>query len=160
MRVKEHEQRQLLEEYEASPKNVHRPSFVRRVNEIIKNIKKQEGEISKIVSDTRSVQTEIQSAEVLLQRTYTVVEETLFREARSDELCRAAYKHLHGMHSGFADLVSKVEATGVARRAQTDLQRKVVEISKQPNNTERVARDLALMKEQIAELEKKLSSSA
>ena len=160
LRVKEHEQRQLLEEYEASPKNVHRPSFVRRVNEIIKNIKKQEGEISKIVSDTRSVQTEIQSAEVLLQRTYTVVEETLFREARSDELCRAAYKHLHGMHSDFADLVSKVEATGVARRAQTDLQRKVVEISKQPNNTERVARDLALMKEQIAELEKKLSSSS
>ena len=138
LRAKEHKQRQLLEEYESAPKNVHRPSFVRRVNEIIKNIKKQEGEINKIVGDTRTVQREIQSAQELLERTYTVVEETLFREARSDDLCRQAYKHLHGMHSGFADLLVKVEATGAARRAQTDIQRKLTALSKQPNNSERV----------------------
>jgi len=160
LRAKEHEQRQLLEEYESAPKNVHRPSFVRRVNEIIKNIKKQEGEINKIVGDTRTVQREIQSAQELLERTYTVVEETLFREARSDDLCRQAYKHLHGMHSGFADLLAKVEATGAARRAQNDLQRKLTALSKQPNNSERVARDLSLIQEQIVELEAKLSSAA
>ena len=160
LRAKEHEQRQLLEEYESAPKNVHRPSFVRRVNEIIKNIKKQEGEINKIVGDTRTVQREIQSAQELLERTYTVVEETLFREARSDDLCRQAYKHLHGMHSGFADLLVKVEATGAARRAQTDIQRKLTALSKQPNNSERVARDLSLIQEQIVELEAKLSSAA
>jgi hypothetical protein len=160
LRAKEHEQRQLLEEYESAPKNVHRPSFVRRVNEIIKNIKKQEGEINKIVGDTRTVQREIQSAQELLERTYTVVEETLFREARSDDLCRQAYKHLHGMHSGFADLLVKVEATGAARRAQNDLQRKLTALSKQPNNSERVARDLSLIQEQIVELEAKLSSAA
>lgn len=157
LRVKEHEQRQLLEEYEAAPKNVHRPSFVRRVNEIIKNIKKQEVEVQKIVNDTRGVQSDIQSAESVLQRTYTLVEETLFREARSDDLCKAAYKHLHGMHTGFAELVNKVEATGVARRAQTDLQRKLGEIMKQPNNSERVARDLALMTEKINTLETEVS---
>lgn len=160
LRVKEHEQRQLLEQYENAPKNVHRPSFVRRVNEIVKNIKKQEGEITKIVSDTRSVQNEIESAQACLERTYTIVEEILFREARADELCRSAYKHLHGMHTGFSDLISKVEATGAARRAQTDLQRKLMDISKQPTNIERVARDLELMKTQIAELEKKLSTAA
>ncbi len=160
LRAKEHKQRQLLEEYESAPKNVHRPSFVRRVNEIIKNIKKQEGEINKIVGDTRTVQREIQSAQELLERTYTVVEETLFREARSDDLCRQAYKHLHGMHSGFADLLVKVEATGAARRAQTDIQRKLTALSKQPNNSERVARDLSLIQEQIVELEAKLSSAA
>ena len=160
LRIKEQEQRQLLDQYEAAPKSVHRPSFVRRVNEIIKNIKKQEREIVKIVGDTRSVQSDINSAQACLERTYTVVEEILFREARSDELCRAAYKHLHGMHAGFADLIDKVEATGVARRSQTDLQRKLVEISKQPSNVERVARDLELMKRQIAELEEKLSTTA
>ena len=128
--------------------------------EIIKNIKKQEGEINKIVGDTRTVQREIQSAQELLERTYTVVEETLFREARSDDLCRQAYKHLHGMHSGFADLLVKVEATGAARRAQTDIQRKLTALSKQPNNSERVARDLSLIQEQIVELEAKLSSAA
>lgn len=156
LRVKEHEQRQLLEEYEAAPKNVHRPSFVRRVNEIIKNIKKQEVEVQKIVNDTRSVQADIKSAEAVLQRTYAMVEETLFREARSDDLCKAAYKHLHGMHTGFAELVSKVEATGAARRAQTDLQRKLGELMKQPNNTERVARDLTLMNEKIISLEQEV----
>ena len=104
------------------------------------------------------MQNEIDSAQACLERTYTVVEEILFREARSDELCRSAYKHLHSMHTGFSDLISKVEATGAARRAQTDLQRKLVEISKQPANIERVARDLELMKTQIAELEKKLAA--
>jgi hypothetical protein len=40
---------------EAAPKNVQRPSFVRRINEIVKNVKKQEGEIIKIVNDTVGV---------------------------------------------------------------------------------------------------------
>jgi coiled-coil domain-containing protein 22 len=61
------------------------------------------------------------------------------------------------MHTGFAELVNKVEATGVARRAQTDLQRKLGEIMKQPNNSERVARDLALMTEKINTLETEVS---
>ena len=64
------------------------------------------------------------------------------------------------MHSGFADLLLKVEATGAARRAQTDIQRKLTALSKQPNNSERVARDLSLIQEQIVELEAKLSSAA
>ena len=43
VRAKEEEQRALVDEYEAAPKNVQRPSFVRRINEIVKNVKKQEG---------------------------------------------------------------------------------------------------------------------
>lgn len=54
-RVREQEQQRLLEEYERAPKNVNRATFVRRITEIIKNIKKQEVEIVKIIADTREV---------------------------------------------------------------------------------------------------------
>lgn len=52
-RVREQDQQRLLEEYERAPKNVNRATFVRRITEIIKNIKKQEVEIVKIIADTR-----------------------------------------------------------------------------------------------------------
>jgi hypothetical protein len=52
-RAREEDQRRLLAEYEAAPKSVNRAAFVKRIMEIIKNVKKQEVEIMKITADTR-----------------------------------------------------------------------------------------------------------
>ena len=52
-RAREQEQQRLMAEYEAAPKNVNAATFVRRITEIIKNIKKQEVEVVKIIADTR-----------------------------------------------------------------------------------------------------------
>ena len=57
IRARETAQQRLLAEYEAAPKNVNRATFVRRITEIIKNIKKQDVEIVKIIADTREVPT-------------------------------------------------------------------------------------------------------
>ena len=52
--------------------------------------------------------------------------------------CADKLTNISTCNSGFADLLVKVEATGAARRAQTDIQRKLTALSKQPNNSERV----------------------
>lgn len=63
-RLREQDQQRLLEEYEKAPKSVNRATFVRRITEIIKNIKKQEVEIVKIIADTREARGADESADV------------------------------------------------------------------------------------------------
>ena len=102
-----------MAEYEAAPKNVQRPTFVRRINEIVKNVKKQEAEIAKIVSDTREIQREINGAQEAMGRAYALVDDTLYRDAKhGEEACKEAYRHLNGIHGGFAELAASVEESG------------------------------------------------
>ena len=157
-RKKEDEQRALIAEYEAAPKNVQRPSFVRRINEIVKNVKKQEGEIVKIVNDTREIQREIDVAQDAMARAYAIVEDILYRDAKGggDQSCKEAYRLLSAVHSGFAELTSKVDETGRCGKAQREVERKLEELEKQPVNVERVAEDVKAVLAEIDALEKKV----
>ncbi len=61
-RAREEDQRRLMAEYEAAPKSVNRAAFVKRIMEIIKNVKKQEVEIMKITADTREARARCRAA--------------------------------------------------------------------------------------------------
>ena len=56
LRHKKHEKLQLQEQYKAADKSLNRYTYVQRIGEIIKNVKKQEVEIERILADTLQVQ--------------------------------------------------------------------------------------------------------
>jgi len=141
-REREEDQRRLLAEYEAAPKGINRAAFVKRILEIIKNVKKQEVEILKITADTRDVQREMNSAQEALSRAYALVDETIFRDAKKDEAAREAYRLLSAIHGGFADLSARVEEAGRAGRLRELEERAQEELAKRPLDLERVQADL------------------
>ncbi|XP_001639122.2 coiled-coil domain-containing protein 22 homolog [Nematostella vectensis] len=152
--------KQLVSEYERMSRDVNRSAYTRRILEIVGNIKKQKEEINKILVDTKSVQKEINQLSGKLDRTFTVTDELIFRDAKKDEACRKAYKYLASLHENCKELIQAVEDTGVIMREIRDLEEQIDTESQKntANNLERITADHKQMKEENATLTKKIKA--
>lgn len=74
----------LSSDLKKQPKRAPRRSYIERVNEITKNSRKQDNDIQRIMKVTRELQLESNSIQERLNRTYAVVDETIFRYKFSD----------------------------------------------------------------------------
>lgn len=61
------------------PKMPPRKTYIQRITEITKNSWKQDADINRILKETRELQLESNSIQERLDRTYKVVDETVFR---------------------------------------------------------------------------------
>lgn len=104
---------------------MNRSAYTQRILEIINNVRKQKDEISKVLGDTREIQKEINTLDGRVERSFTVVDELIFRDARTNEASKKAYKLLATLHSEFNELVSLVEETGATIREIRDLEEQV-----------------------------------
>lgn len=69
----------LLAELQKRPKLPPRKSYIQRITEITKNSWKQDADIDRILKETRELKLESNSVRERLDRTYMVVDETVFR---------------------------------------------------------------------------------
>lgn len=113
--------KQLVEEYERLPKDVLRSQYTDRIMEIVKNVKKQNVEIDKVLQDTRQLQKEISMLVSTLGRTYAATDELVYREAKSNDFSKKSYKLLVTVHETCDDLIKIVEETGQLRNVSRDL---------------------------------------
>ncbi|XP_074619647.1 coiled-coil domain-containing protein 22 homolog [Acropora palmata] len=160
-RGKEDLYKQLVVEYETMRKDVNRSAYTSRILEIVGNIEKQREEIKKILIDTKAVQKEINQLSGKLDRTFSVTDELIFRDARKDESCRKAYKYLASLHQNCKDLISSVEETGLILREIRDLEDQI-EMESQKNtatNLERITADYKQIKDENNALTKKLKAA-
>ena len=128
-RSKDQHYSQLIADVQKLPKEVNRSAYTQRILEIINNVRKQKDEIDKVLADTRSIQKEINTLSGRLERSFTVVDELIFRDARTNETSRKAYKLLATLHSDCSDLVNLVEETGATVREIRDLEEQVVKMN-------------------------------
>uniref|UniRef100_A0A0K8SMG4 Coiled-coil domain-containing protein 22 homolog n=1 Tax=Lygus hesperus TaxID=30085 RepID=A0A0K8SMG4_LYGHE len=156
--AKQQQMQQLQKEFDQLPKNIIRSSYTRRIMEIIGNIKKQKDEIDKILRDTKQLQRNTNGLFGTLDRLFTVVDETIFRNAKKDEHSKKAYKHLATLHTDCADIVRMVMETGAIEREIRDLQEQVENESskKVGDNLERISADMRLLKEENVTLTRQL----
>ncbi|XP_057243610.1 coiled-coil domain-containing protein 22 [Malurus melanocephalus] len=112
-------------ELEALPRDVSRAVYTQRILEIVGNIRKQKEEIGKILEDTRALQKEINALVGKLERTFSVTDELLFKDAKRDEVVRKAYKYLAALHENCAQLIRTIEDTGTIQREIRDLEEQV-----------------------------------
>lgn len=153
-RSKEELYKQLVSEYEKLPKDVNRSAYTKRITEIVGNIKKQKEEIAKVLLDTRSLQKEINQLTGKLDRTFTVTDELIFKDAKKDEAVRRAYKYLASVHENSNQLLQAVEETGSILREMRDLEDQIEQESqkKVTANLERITADYKQMKQENATL--------
>uniref|UniRef100_A0A3P9JG02 Coiled-coil domain-containing protein 22 n=1 Tax=Oryzias latipes TaxID=8090 RepID=A0A3P9JG02_ORYLA len=122
---KEETYKQLLTELESLPQDASRSAYTQRILEIVSNIKKQKEEITKILSDTRELQKEINSLTGKLDRTFAVTDELVFKDAKKDESVRKSYKYLAALHENCNQLIQTIEDTGTILREIRDLEEQV-----------------------------------
>lgn len=153
-RSKEELHKQLVSEYEKLAKDVNRSSYTKRITEIVGNIKKQKEEIAKVLTDTKALQKEINQLTGKLDRTFTVTDELIFKDAKKDEAVRRAYKYLASVHENSNQLLQAVEETGSILREMRDLEDQIEQESqkKVTANLERITADYKQMKQENASL--------
>uniref|UniRef100_A0A8C8SW10 Coiled-coil domain-containing protein 22 n=1 Tax=Pelusios castaneus TaxID=367368 RepID=A0A8C8SW10_9SAUR len=153
-RRKEELCRQLLAELESLPKDVSRAAYTQRILEIVSNIRKQTEEISKILSDTRALQKEINQLTGKLDRTFAVTDELVFKDAKRDESVRKAYKYLAALHENCTQLIQTIEDAGAIQREIRDLEEQIESegAKKTTANLERILSDYRALRQENAVL--------
>lgn len=151
-RRKEEVYKQLVVELEALPRDVSRAVYTQRILEIVGNIRKQKEEIGKILVDTRALQKEINALVGKLERTFSVTDELLFKDAKRDEVVRKAYKYLAALHENCAQLIQTIEDTGTIQREIRDLEEQVEgeTSAKPPASLDRILSDCRALREENA----------
>jgi len=159
-RDKEEMLKQLVSEYESLSKDVNRSSYTKRILDIVASIKKQREQIAKILLDTKTLQKDINFLTGKLDRTFTVTDELIFKDAKKNEFSRKAYKLLANLHETFGNLVQTVEETGLIMRETRDLEEQVDNINEDEihQNLTKISKDLKQIKEENSEMISKLKS--
>lgn len=158
IRKREEECAKLTRELEKQPKVESRRSYIERITEITKNSRKLDADIERILKETRELKLESNSVEERLHRTYAVVDETVFREAKKDSVGRQAYQLLTSIHECFEEIREKILATDKTQREVAELQAKLSVIASEDLGMDKLQADLDAMRMENEQLENSLQN--
>ena len=144
---------------ERAPQGINRPSLVQKVTTIIKNIKKQDIEIAKIVRDARAAELQVAESAESLRRIYAVVEEAIFKAAKTDETMKMAYRYLHNMHKTFAKISQDVAEASESVRARGELEKQMDSLKELNMDSTQVSKDVAMLRKSVKKLEARVNVS-
>lgn len=155
---KEETYKQLVTELQSLPQDVSRSAYTQRILEIVGNIKKQKEEITKILSDTKDLQKEINNLTGKLDRTFAVTDELIFKDAKKDESVRKSYKYLAALHENCNQLIQTIEDTGTILREIRDLEEQIETENgnKTVANLERILEDYKAIRQENSVLAAKV----
>ncbi|XP_051823909.1 coiled-coil domain-containing protein 22 isoform X1 [Antechinus flavipes] len=153
-RRKEGLYKQLVAELDTLPGDMARSAYTHRILEIVGSIRKQKEEITKILSDTKLLQKEINALTGKLDRTFAVTDELVFKDAKKDDSVRKAYKYLAALHENCSQLIQTIEDTGTILREVRDLEEQIeTETGKKTlSNLEKILEDYRAVRQENAGL--------
>jgi len=148
IKIKDDKYRELLQEYAKMQKDVSRSHYTDRILEIVKNVKKQKVDIDKVLLDTRGLQKEINSISDTLNRTFAVIDELVFQDAKKDQTAKEAYKQIVAMNEQFKKLTKDIEDIGSTQNSILTLESKITQMQEKINtfDFDRIDNDLKEMK--------------
>lgn len=148
------ERSKLSADLENQPKLASRRSYIQRITEIAKNIRKQDADIERILKDTRELQLEYNSIQERLHRTYAVVYETVLREAKKGTVGRRALVLLTGIHESFDQIADKILSADQMRREVGEYEAKLSALARRSFNVDKLQADLDAIRRENEFLER------
>jgi hypothetical protein len=82
----------IVSEFKQLEKGKLRSSHTDKIEEGLKNVKKQNADIDKVLLDTRDLKKEIAQKTDMLKRSFAIVDEMIFKDAKEDASAKTAYK--------------------------------------------------------------------
>ncbi|KAK6947118.1 Coiled-coil domain-containing protein 22 [Dillenia turbinata] len=146
----------LSEDLKKQPKVAPRKYYIDRIKEITKNSRKQDGDIERILKETRELQLESNSIQERLHRSYAVVDEMVLREAKNDPVRQQACRLLTSIHESFEQISEKNLATDRTRREVAEYETKLVTMASRSLKIDKLQADLDAIKKENDYLEKRL----
>ncbi|OMP06937.1 hypothetical protein COLO4_07734 [Corchorus olitorius] len=159
IRKREEEHLKLSADFKKQPIVASRRSYIQRIKEITKNSGKLDTDIERIMRETRELQLESNSIQERLHRTYAVVDEIVFREAKKDPVRRQAYRLLTSIHESFGQISEKILMTDRIRREMADHEKKLAAIASRSLNIDKLQADLDAIVKENEDLEQQLGDN-
>lgn len=153
---REEEEVALSLELENAPKVATRNTYIQRITEITKNSKKQDADIARIIHDTQQLQRESNATQDRLHRSYAIVDEIVFRDAKKDPVCRQVYRILTSIHQDFNETYEKVFSIDKVHREITEYEAKLEAMQRSHLDVSKVQVDLDTIWTENELLEKQL----
>lgn len=153
IRKREEECSELSAGLKKKPEQESRTSYIQRIKEITKNSRKQHADVERILKETRELQLESNSIQERLHRTYAVLDETVFREAKKDQVGRQAYRLLTSIHESFEQIFEKILSADRVQREIAENEKKLAAMASRILNIERLQADLDAIIEENKHLE-------
>ncbi|XP_052208730.1 uncharacterized protein LOC127812336 isoform X2 [Diospyros lotus] len=153
------ERSKLSADLENQPKLASRKSYIERVTEITKNSGKQDSDIERILRETRELQLESNYIQERLNRTFAVVDETVFREAKKNPVARQAYRLLTSIHESFEQISDNILTTDRIRREVTEYEAKLSALARRSFKVDKLKADLDAIRRENELIEKRLNNS-
>jgi len=154
---KETQFKQLADIYKQLPKE-KRTTYTNRNLEMLKNVKKYTGEINKILSDTKNIQSEINSLKDTLGRSFSIVDDMIYSDAKKDPLAAEAYKIVVSINDKFKEITETISTTGTTTNSSWNLEDKIEKLTERTNALDMTTllNDLQQVKDENAETIKEL----
>ncbi|CAN6479720.1 unnamed protein product [Victoria cruziana] len=153
---REEECSKLSMELEKQPRMAPRSYYIQRITELSKNSWKQDRDIKQITKDTWQLQLEINSIQERLGRTYAVVEDAVFRDAKKDPVRKQAYLLLVGIHESFSQIADTILAIDRVKREASDYEAKLASLSSTYFGVDKLEADLNSLQKENELLEKQI----
>lgn len=160
LRQREDRLRFEMEEYQKMPKDIDRTQYTKRIMEIIKQVRKQNVDIKKIIEDIVDVQHSINRVSETLTRTEAIADEHLFRVASGqtkDAAYLLSYRQLHQIREFFDKLLDSVQLGGKFENEERIIQQRITHINSRnvDGNLKQLNEDLSQVKMENSQLKKK-----
>uniref|UniRef100_A0A7S2R8Z8 Coiled-coil domain-containing protein 22 homolog n=1 Tax=Mucochytrium quahogii TaxID=96639 RepID=A0A7S2R8Z8_9STRA len=140
------------------PRNVDRALYTNRILDIIKQVRRQDGEIKRVIDDIQTVQKDINTVSEKLRRVEAITDDLLFQvsdEQRLDHSNTKAYRNLHDMRVLFDELIATAKEIGETQNEARDFSSRAENLKSRVSNEnlERLLKDLSQIKRENESLQ-------
>lgn len=127
-------------EYSKIPKDLNRNQYLKRINEIITNLKNQKVEIKKMLEEIKGIQTETENVIMSIKKLDIEVEDFIFQEAKKDKAASAIYKEVMKLKENFDKLITNIQEQNKLKNNIKEVETKLEDFRIKYKNMEEIKR--------------------
>ncbi len=114
----------MQQEWENMPKDINRNQYLKRINEIIKNVKEQNSTTKSLVEEIKDLKQTTVDVTQQIKKIDEEVEERVFKDTAKDKVAKDIYKEIQTLKSNFDQLITAVQEENKLRTQIHDIESK------------------------------------
>lgn len=99
----------LQGQWDKMPRDINRNQYLKRINEIIGNLKQQKVEIKTILEEIKGIQKDTEVLVTEIKKIDVEVEDYIFNEAKKDKVAKEIYKEIQTLKEDFDKLTTNIQ---------------------------------------------------
>ena len=99
----------LSTQWDKMPKDMNRNQYLKRIYEIINNLKQQKVDIKNMLSDIQSIQKDTEALITEIKKLDAEMEDYIFNEAKKDKVAKEVYKEIQALKEDFDQLTTNIQ---------------------------------------------------